>query len=129
MTFLLDANVLIARVFEEHSHHGRAVRWLIENPNFAVCPVTEGALLRAIYRTQAFPQSAGLEALTAIRNLPHFEFWPDSVSYLDCPLVAITGHRQVTDAYLATLARARGGQLATFDQGLVQIHSHTTLVS
>jgi uncharacterized protein len=30
---------------------------------------------------------------------------------------------QVTDAYLAQLARTHNGRLATFDQGLAQLHS------
>jgi predicted nucleic acid-binding protein len=34
----------------------------------------------------------------------------------------VIGHRQVTDAYLAALARQRGGRLATFDAGLAQLH-------
>lgn len=34
----------------------------------------------------------------------------------------VIGHRQVTDAYLAQLARAQGGKLATFDQGLAKLH-------
>jgi predicted nucleic acid-binding protein len=33
------------------------------------------------------------------------------------------GHRQVTDAYLAELARLHSGRLATFDQGLAQSHA------
>ena len=33
----------------------------------------------------------------------------------------IVGHRQVTDAYLAQLARAHGSRLATFDQALAKL--------
>ena len=36
----------------------------------------------------------------------------------------IIGHRQVTDAYLAQLARARGARLATFDQALAKVHGN-----
>ena len=32
------------------------------------------------------------------------------------------GHRQVTDAYLAALARHHGGKLVSFDKGLVALH-------
>ena len=35
----------------------------------------------------------------------------------------VLGHRQVTDSYLAQLARARGGRLATFDQCLAKLHT------
>lgn len=32
-------------------------------------------------------------------------------------------HRQVTDAYLAALARTHGGRLLTFDRGLAAAHA------
>jgi predicted nucleic acid-binding protein len=37
-------------------------------------------------------------------------------------MTGVIGHRQVTDAYLAHLARTRNGRLATFDQGLAKTH-------
>lgn len=37
-------------------------------------------------------------------------------------MAGVIGHRQVADAYLAGLARARGGRLATFDAGLAALH-------
>jgi predicted nucleic acid-binding protein len=46
------------------------------------------------------------------------EFWPDSVSFADCALPGVIGHRQVTDGYLAELARVNQGRVATFDRGL-----------
>lgn len=49
-------------------------------------------------------------------------FWPDDVSFEQVRLRGVVGHRQVTDAYLAGLARQRGGQLATFDRGLAAMH-------
>jgi predicted nucleic acid-binding protein len=51
------------------------------------------------------------------------EFWPDSVSYTAVPLGGVLGHRQVTDAYLAHLARTYDGRLATFDRGLAKLHT------
>jgi predicted nucleic acid-binding protein len=50
------------------------------------------------------------------------EFWPDDVGYTDVPIQGIIGHRQMTDAYLAQLARARGSRLATFDQAMARLH-------
>lgn len=32
-------------------------------------------------------------------------------------------HRQMTDTYLAQLARANGSRLATFDLGLAKLHA------
>ena len=43
-------------------------------------------------------------------------------SYIDVPTQGIIGHRQVTDAYLAQLARAHGSRLATFDQAMAKLH-------
>ena len=50
------------------------------------------------------------------------EFWPDNASYHDIPVAGIIGHRQVTDAYLAHLARSYSARLATFDQTLAKLH-------
>ena len=47
---------------------------------------------------------------------------PTMFSYIDVPTQGIIGHRQVTDAYLAQLARAHGSRLATFDQALAKLH-------
>jgi hypothetical protein len=35
----------------------------------------------------------------------------------------IISHRQVTDAYLAQLAQARGSRLATFGQVMAKLHN------
>ena len=37
-------------------------------------------------------------------------------------MTGVIGHRQVTDAYLAELARSNHGRLATFDEGFVALH-------
>jgi predicted nucleic acid-binding protein len=44
------------------------------------------------------------------------------------PTTGIIGYRQVTDAYLALLARKHGSSLATMDQALAAVHAGTTLV-
>jgi predicted nucleic acid-binding protein len=51
------------------------------------------------------------------------KFWPDDAGYADVPVQGIIGHRQVTDAYLAQLARARDSRLATFDQAMAKLHN------
>jgi len=56
------------------------------------------------------------------RTSPRHEFWPDDVPYTDVPVQGIVGHRQVTDAYLAQLARSRGARLATFDDAMAKLH-------
>ena len=123
MTTLLDANVLIALVITDHVHHATAEDWFADSADsFATCPITEGSLLRVLIRGGR--SAGGAQAvLNAIRDSEHHEFWPDSITYSDVPLNGVLGHRQVTDSYLAQLARMQGGRLATFDQGLAKLHA------
>lgn len=127
-TYLLDANVLISLVVEEHEHHGRVVAWLTTVESFALCPVVEGALVRFLVRVGETPAVAR-QVLTSLHALPACDRWPDSLSYVEVDLTHVRGHRQVTDAYLASLARAHGGALlATLDQGLVSAVPEATFL-
>jgi uncharacterized protein len=119
---LLDANVLIALVIEDHVHHEPAEAWFTASgTGFATCPITQGSLMRLLIRES---QSAELAraVLQEIVSSPQHEFWPDNASYHDIPVAGIIGHRQVTDAYLAHLARSYSARLATFDQALAKLH-------
>lgn len=120
-TYLLDANVLIALTVIEHEHHARASSWAAGIESFAVCPVVEGALVRYLIRVGETPAVA-TEVLRGVHALPGCDFWPDSVSYARADLGHVRGHRQVTDAYLVSLAADHpGSRLATLDGGLVQV--------
>ena len=122
MTVLLDANVLIALLVEDHVHHGAAEDWFVGmSGKFATCPITQGSLMRLLIR-EGQPASAAQEILTATTADPRHEFWPDDVPYTAVPAQGIIGHRQVTDAYLAQLARVHGSRLATFDQAMAKLH-------
>jgi uncharacterized protein len=122
VTVLLDANVLIALLVEDHVHHGAAEDWFVGmSGNFATCPITQGSLMRLLIR-EGQPARAAQEILTGTTADPRHEFWPDDVPYGDLPTQGIIGHRQVTDAYLAQLVRAHGSRLATFDQALAKLH-------
>ena len=122
MTVLLDANVLIALLVEDHVHHGAAEDWFVGmTGKFATCPITQGSLMRLLIR-EGQPASAAQEVLTGATADPRHEFWPDDVPYTGVPTQGIIGHRQVTDAYLAQLARAHGSRLATFDQAMEKLH-------
>ena len=127
--FLLDANVLISLAAPEHSLNRRAAAWFRQGHRFATCPVTQGALVRFHLRAgvDATAESARL-LLESISSLSRHEFWPDDVSYLEMPTKGITGHKQVTDAYLAMLAARHGGSLATMDRALATAHRGTTLL-
>ncbi len=126
---LLDSNILIALATPEHSLNARAAAWYRKGHRFATCPITQGALHRFHLRAgvEATAESAQL-LLKSISALPLHEFWPDDVSYLDLPSARITGHKQVTDAYLVLLARRHGGTLVTMDQALAALHEGATLI-
>jgi uncharacterized protein len=122
VTVLLDANVLIALLVEDHVHHGAAENWFVGmSGNFATCPITQGSLIRLLIHEDQ-PATAAREILNGTTADPRHEFWPDDVSYADVPAQGIIVHRQVTDAYLAQLARAHGSRLATFDQAMAKLH-------
>jgi hypothetical protein len=127
--YLLDSSVLIALATPEHSLNSRAVAWFRTGRRFATCPITQGALFRFHLRAgdDATAESAK-RLLKAISALPRHEFWPDDASYLDMPVKGIVRHRQVTDAYLAALARKHGGILATMDEGLAAVHPDVALI-
>jgi toxin-antitoxin system PIN domain toxin len=114
--YLLDGNVLVALVVAEHVHHYPARAWFRSAALFATCPTVQRTLLRLLIR-QGSSIVEAREALSVVTRHPKHEQWLDDVSYLEIDLSGVLGHRQVTDAYLAGLARARHGRVATFDRG------------
>jgi toxin-antitoxin system PIN domain toxin len=120
--FLADANVLIALVVRDHVHHAAAIRWFRrEKPTLHLCPIVEGALLRMLIQ-QGHRAADGAALLAGLYRGGRHSFVADSVSYAQTDLSSIVGHRQVTDTYLAALARSLGVRLATFDGGLREAH-------
>jgi uncharacterized protein len=127
-TYLLGANVLIALTVAEHEHHERASAWASTIERFALCPVVEGALVRFLVRIGESARVAK-DVLRAVHALPGCEFWPDSLSYIATDLDHLRGYRQVTDAYLVSLAAARADSaLATLDTGLTRSQPDRTLL-
>jgi toxin-antitoxin system PIN domain toxin len=126
--FLLDVNVLIALIDPAHVQHDRAHAWFASRGQkaWATCPITENGVLRIVGHPR-YPNSPGspaavAELLAAFRKLPGHVFWPDDLSLLDrehANATRLLDSAHVTDSYLLALARAHGGQLATFDQRLV----------
>ena len=122
MTWLLDSNVLVALAIDTHEFHERASRWFArEKEHFATCTVTQGALLR-LHMTLAKDRSAraAWTSLAGFVAHPRHEFWAENFAYTELEPVHITGAKQVTDAWLAELARRKAGRLATFDAALAR---------
>ncbi len=129
VTCLLDGNVLVALIDRSHVHHPAAIRWFAAHAGgFATCPITQGTLVRLLMRFGAVADAAGAVAvLQQLCRHPQHEFWADDIGYADIAWTGVLGHRQVTDAYLAELARHRGARLATFDRGLAALHPQVAI--
>jgi len=122
---LLDVNALVALAWDSHVHHAPMRAWFNANSahGWATCPVTESGFVRVSANRKALPHPIGVEAarevLSALRAVPGHTFLVDDVSIRDADVPRMSGHRQVTDAHLLTLARRRGVSVVTFDAGLL----------
>lgn len=127
MAFLLDINVLIARVDPAHEHHERARIWLDarQGVQIVTCPLTENGFVR-IYGHPSYPGGPGspalaLEELRAIRSMTCHRFVGDTLS-IDDPVafhsLAGIGPREVTDLYLLALAVRHRMSFVTFDSSI-----------
>jgi toxin-antitoxin system PIN domain toxin len=123
---LLDVNVLIALFDPTHVHHDPAHDWFADNRSrgWATCPLTENAFVRILSRAlegRPAERPAVLAShLRALCGAADHLFWPDTISLLDTARVDLSAapQRQLTDLYLAALAHAHGGVLATFDASI-----------
>jgi uncharacterized protein len=127
VTVLLDANVVIALTVVDHVHHNTVKRWFerLESA-FATCAITEMALMRFLVRSDIAANTA-FDVVEALRSHHLHEYWPDAPASDRQSMHSVVGHRQITDAYLAHLARSQfSGKLATLDRGLAQTHPDIT---
>ena len=129
---LLDVNFLIALFWPSHEFHSRAHRWFLKNSGnrWATCSFTEAGFVRIVSNPKFSPQAVHpREAMRLLRsNLEsaNHVFWPDKTGFLDLAAAfapRITGHQQVTDAYLLGLAKEHRGRLVTLDRGIVALAS------
>lgn len=127
---LLDVNVLLAAAWPSHQFHAAAHRWLGKRRDrpWASCALTQLAFIRLSSNPKVFTNAATPgQALDILRHIVEQK---NHVYWAECPsipategwsLLTLTGHRQVTDAYLLTLAIHHGGHLATFDRGIPEL--------
>ena len=120
---LLDGNVLVALTSATHVHHDAARRWFVQSTcPFASCPITQGTLIRLLMQLSQLAAEEAADVLGKLVAHPRHRFWPDALGYTDVGWKGVLGHRQVTDAYLASLARHHRGKLVTLDRGLAALH-------
>ncbi|PYS53385.1 MAG: VapC toxin family PIN domain ribonuclease [Acidobacteria bacterium] len=143
-TALLDLSVFIALAWPAHEHHVPARAWFLSRSRskWATCPITQLGFIRLLSNPAFSPDalSVGEAFGLLMKNVsePSHEFWPDALPVARAlkPLMGkIIGHRQMTDAYLLSLAIRHKARLVTFDRGLVELATeakaalHVELVS
>ena len=126
MRALLDVNVLIALLDEDHVHHAVASQWLSTHiaAGWASCPITQNGCVRILSQSgypNPLPAPQVIERLAEAAGTAHHAFWPDDISLLDGKRLhadRVLGPKQVTDAYLLALAVAHKGRFVSFDRGI-----------
>ena len=123
MIRLLDVNVLMALLWENHEHHGPARRWLETVAEFATCPVSQLGFARISSHPMLGFGMSPEQAFGVLRRFlgdSRHRFVADDLSCEDRVLLTeqISSAHRVTDHYLAALARQHGLSLATFDDAL-----------
>ena len=126
MRALLDVNVLISLIDQDHASHPSAMNWFRSHAKlgWASCPITQNGCLR-IMSHASYPNALVVRAVKtrlaeAAASELH-EFWADNISLLDTRVAdfsRIQGPRQLTDIYLLALAVKHGGRFVTFDSGI-----------
>ena len=97
-------------------------RWWGSGRPFATCAITQGAFIRYGLRVGSTPDDV-LGVLSSVSGHELHELWSDDIGFDAGVFAGVRGHRQVTDAYLAALAKAKGGVLVTFDRGIAELRA------
>jgi toxin-antitoxin system PIN domain toxin len=122
---LLDLNVLIALTDTEHTHHQMAWKWFASSgqERLGICPLTEAGFLRVTTNSAFHPgphtMAQAIAILQTLKQRDDYWYCPMEESWvtLTAPFATrISGHQQVTDAYLLGLAIKQKGVLVTFDK-------------
>jgi uncharacterized protein len=126
-THLLDVNVLVALLDEDHIHHKTVLKWFyVPGRQWAICAFSEAGLLRHMTR----PKTGGIsmeEATAMVARLaqePGYHYQSISADWqtLCGPFFQrLFGYKQITDAYLLGLAVYEGAVLVTFDKGVLRL--------
>lgn len=122
---LLDVNVLVSLLDVGHVSHRASASWFAgDTEGWATCPITENGFVR-IVSGRTYPGtltvSGARDRLAEACASKAHQFWACDTSVLDRARIdasRLHGQKQVTDAYLLSLAVARGGRLVTLDRSV-----------
>lgn len=145
MSFLLDANALIALAWPAHEHHEPMSAWFARHARegWATAALTQAAFVRIVSQPAFAGRPVGIdeaaEVLLGMAAHPRHRLLPLDFGFeqvLGHCTGGVVGHRQVTDAYLLTLAIRHRLRLVTFDAGIAQLlarpderHSHLLVLA
>ena len=126
--YLVDVNVWFALVYQRHVHHDIALAWFdsAKDGSAAYCRVIQLGLFRllsnkAVMGNDVQTQSGAWLVWERLIEDVRVVFASASGELEACFRRSAggkqSGHRQWTDAYLATFAESRGLQIVTCDQG------------
>jgi toxin-antitoxin system PIN domain toxin len=123
VTHLLDVNLLMALLWQNHEHHQRAREWFRSIGQFATCPVSQLGFARISSHPLLGYGMGPDQAFSVLRQFlgdRRHRFIPDDLSCEDRIVRTdlIKGANQVTDRYLVALARQHKIGLATLDEPL-----------
>ena len=122
--YLLDVNVFVALVSEDHIHHQIVTTWFnTPGLRWAICPFTEAGFLRnaTAPRPGQITMSEATAVLARMAQQPGYHYVPIAADWptLCSPFFTrLYGTKQVTDAYLLGLALREGLVLVTMDKAI-----------
>ena len=125
--YLLDVNVFLALLREDHIHHELVTAWF-KTPGlqWAICSFTEAGFLRNA--TTPRPGNVTMTEATAVlarmTQEPGYRYLPITADWQTlCSLFfpRLYGTKQVTDAYLLGLAVREGLVLVTMDKAILYL--------
>lgn len=125
--YLLDVNVLVALLAENHIHHRLVTAWFnTSGLKWAICPFTEAGFLRnaTAPRPDQITMGEATAILASMAQHPGYHYQPIAADWqtLCSPLFPrLYGTKQVTDAYLLGLALREGMVLVTMDKAILHL--------
>jgi uncharacterized protein len=123
--YLVNVNVLIARLFESHEHHRLTAEWFqTSGLQWALCPWSEAGFLRYATRPDRLSMGEATGILDELAKHPGYHYHSAARDWrtLTQPFFQrLHGYKQVTDAYLLGLAIHDKLVLVTFDRALLHL--------
>lgn len=129
--YLLDLNALIALIWPESEHHTAMSKWFAmhKKQGWATCALTQAGFVRLLSQPAVTKPFGGAMygiadcALFLEQSLAHPQHQFLSLDFAfgkvrETCTGGLQGHRQITDAYLLTLAVQNKMKLLTFDKGI-----------